>query len=171
MWFVRSLSDALKFRPWLRFWSLACISSGCGRSVALWGFCCVVCGLWSVPVSVSAVPVLIRGPLAPCPVVGCFARFLRSICWRFLCRSVAAFQVCRLWSDALRPCLAPYFVRYGLLFCFAGSSSPVALFSFCGLFTASDFWQRFRFWAWLWCGLSAAFRLAFGRGLPVVFWV
>ena len=37
MRFVRSLSDALKFRPWLRFWSLVCISSGCGRFVALWG--------------------------------------------------------------------------------------------------------------------------------------
>ena len=37
MRFVRPLSDALKFRPWLRFWSLVCISSGCGRFVALWG--------------------------------------------------------------------------------------------------------------------------------------
>ena len=130
MRFVRSLSDALKFRPWLRFWSLVCISSGCGRFVALWGLWSFV--RWFFGFSVALVPF----------------------------RSSAAFP----------PCLAPYFVRYGLLFCFVGSSSPVVLFSFCGLFTASDFWQRFRFWAWLWCMFSAVFaRCRFGYNLPVVF--
>ena len=127
MWFVRSLSDALKFRPWLRFWSLVCISSGCGRFVALWG-------LWSFVRWFFGFPVVLA-----------------------LFRSLAAFP----------PCLVSYFVRYGLLFCFVGSSSPVVLFSFCGLFTASDFWQRFRFWAWLWCRFlgmvcPSFFRFPFG---------
>lgn len=129
MRFVRSLSDALKFRPWLRFRSLVCISSGCGRFVALWGFCCVVCGLWAVSV---------------------------------LRRSLAAFQVCRLWSDALRPCLAPYFVRYGLLFCFVGSSSPVVLFSFCGPLDALQLLAAVPL-------LGVVVVSAFGYGLPVVF--
>ena len=92
MRFVRSLSDALKFRPWLRFWSLVCISSGCGRFVVLWG-------LWSF-------------------VRRFFGFFVALVPFR----SSAAFP----------PCLASYFVRYGLLFCFVGSSSPVVLFSFCG---------------------------------------
>lgn len=53
MRFVRSLSDALKFRPWLRFWSLVCISSGCGRFVALWGLWLFVWWFFGFPVAVD----------------------------------------------------------------------------------------------------------------------
>ena len=92
------------FLRWRVFYRVSLVSGLCGPSVAL----PVVCGRF----------------------LGCFARFLWAV--SVLRRSLAAFQVCRLWSDALRPCLASYIVRCGLLFCFVGSSSPAAAFSFCG---------------------------------------
>lgn len=92
--FVRSLSDALKFRPWLLFRLFACISSGFGRFVALWGLCCVVCGLWSVPRMLCAFTVgrfrspSIAGSFSGLPaLVGCFAALPGAVfrpLWAFI---------------------------------------------------------------------------------------
>lgn len=79
------------------------------------------------PGAVSVVPGFICGPLAPSGSRSAF----RSDALRGSC------------VDPLRlPCLASYMARYWLLFCFACSSSPVALSSFCG---PLDALRRFRF--------------------------
>ena len=104
MRFVRSLSDALNFRPWLRFWSLVCISSGCGRFVALWGFCCVVCGLWSDALRVSCGP-SVGGSCVDRWQLFRFAGFGRMLCglaWRRISSAMgfyfALWVLLRLWS-------------------------------------------------------------------------
>lgn len=124
MWFVRSLSDALKFRPWLRFWSLVCISSGCGRFVAMWGLWLFVWWFFGFPVAVDR-------------------RQLFRLAWRRISSAMgfyfALWVLLRLWS----------------------------FFRSVGLWMLCSFWQRFRFWAWLWCRLLGMvcplfFRLPFG---------
>lgn len=160
--FVRLSSAGLKFGPWLRFWASACILSAFARFVTLWGFCCAACGLWLFPVSVLAV----LAPLLWFPassvdlwrLLAVVPRSVRMLCavpvW-ILCR----FQVCRRWL----PCLASYMARYWLLFCFAGSSSPVAAFVVLWAFCGFGIWQRFRFWAWFPCMSSGGLWAWFVR--------
>lgn len=140
MRFVRSLSDALRFRPWLLFRLFACISSGFGRFVVLWGLCCVVCGLWSVLRMLCAFTVgrfrspSIAGSFSGLPaLVGCFAAL-----------PGAAFRP--LWAFIL-PCgfffaCGPFFVLW-------------AFYGF-GLLAAVPL-------------LGVVVVSAFGYGLPVVF--
>lgn len=100
MWFVRSLSDALKFRPWLRFWSLVCISSGCGRFAALWGLWSFV--RWFFGFSVRQLFRLAWRRISS--AMGFyFALWVLLRLWS-LFRSVGLWMLCRFW--AWFPCMS-----------------------------------------------------------------
>lgn len=124
----------------------ACILSAFGRFTPWRGFCAFVRLL----------------PAFPGPVCGSRLAF-------------ASFPGSFTRSAALRLCslsvLASYMARYGLLFRFVGSCSPLGLPSLCGRFLRPfDLWQRFRL-----LGLVCPFEFrqlwtAFGRGCSVHLW-